>query len=272
MWMQTAQTLFHSMTSLPVQSFHHHDTRLPSITSSTTEQELMLMLVLTLLIRVRECGGGASEHTITSSTGAVVSQKRGGATGCSWPLERVYILPLSGRSPPVKQISWHHHDIITSSSLSHHPSPSSPCACLFWNRQVVRRFVSATRRCPDFGSSLHKEPAGGRSYQGRALLHPHWPAGSGGYSHRYSHTSDPCVSDDWCVCSHPDQEMDACLQLRQFGWNLVPWSRTASQRTTGELPRLDQSIGDRQQLQHLRTNQSIRDRSRDTTSFIISVN
>lgn len=60
-------------------------------------------------------------HTITSSMGAVVSQKRGGATGCSWPLERVYILPPSGRSPPVKQISWQHHDIITSSSSSSSP-------------------------------------------------------------------------------------------------------------------------------------------------------
>lgn len=62
-----------NMTSLPVHRFHHNDTRKPSALKHSmcfkkktrnAEQGLKLMLVLTLVSRVRENGGGATEHTI----------------------------------------------------------------------------------------------------------------------------------------------------------------------------------------------------------------
>lgn len=62
------------MTSLPAYSFHHNETKKPSIDmlQQTTEQEVMLKLVLPQ--SQRAWGRGYRTHKIISSTEGVVSQ------------------------------------------------------------------------------------------------------------------------------------------------------------------------------------------------------
>lgn len=108
----------------------------------------------------------------------------------------------------------------------------------------VRMLFSVAPLLPDFDSSFRKERAEELCSQKTYHLHPDWPA-------EFKRFLDDKVTPSFQLhavihlfCPHPDEKQDTCLQFRQFGRKLC--SQPTREGTAGEIPRLNQSIGNGQ--------------------------